>query len=158
MATFWRTFHHEGKISPAWRGWEMHAQPLSLYLPPRAKLWCTLQLRGQIHSPYFSSTPIYILWCTLSDIIGKLSAKDGFSITNNIKQRCGVRLKHIRLHYSLHWLFLRNVDLVPISFLCCRLTTEKPFAPWQPGDAYSQTDYWTLHPPGITSCVLKLFL
>ncbi len=27
--------------------------PLSLYLPSRAKLWCTLQLRGQIHSSYF---------------------------------------------------------------------------------------------------------
>jgi hypothetical protein len=35
--------------------------PLSLYLPSRAKLWGTLQLRGQIHSPYFSSTPT----CTL---------------------------------------------------------------------------------------------
>jgi hypothetical protein len=22
-------------------------------------MWCTLQLRGQIHSPYFSSTPMY---------------------------------------------------------------------------------------------------
>jgi hypothetical protein len=32
-------------------------QPLSLYLPSRAKLQCTLQ-RGQIHSPYFISTNI----------------------------------------------------------------------------------------------------
>ncbi len=31
----------------------MHAHPLSLYLPSRTKLQCTLQLRGQIHSPYF---------------------------------------------------------------------------------------------------------
>ncbi len=35
--------------------------PLSLYLSARSKLWCTLQLRGQIHSPCFYSTPI----CTL---------------------------------------------------------------------------------------------
>jgi hypothetical protein len=33
-----------------------HALPLSLYLPSIAKLWCTPQLRGQIHSSYFSST------------------------------------------------------------------------------------------------------
>ncbi len=38
------------------------ALPLSFYLPSRAKLWCKLQLRGQIHSPYFFSTPICTLW------------------------------------------------------------------------------------------------
>ncbi len=39
----------------------VHAHPLSLYLPSRTELWCTLQLRGQIHFPYFYSTPL----CTL---------------------------------------------------------------------------------------------
>ncbi len=39
----------------------MHALTLSLYLPSRAKLWCTLQLKGQmlgrqIHSFYFFPT------------------------------------------------------------------------------------------------------
>ena len=38
MATFWRTFHHDGKISPAWCGWGVHTHPLSLYLPLRTKL------------------------------------------------------------------------------------------------------------------------
>jgi hypothetical protein len=35
MTTFWRTFHHDGKISPAWRGWVVysHTHPLSLFLP-----------------------------------------------------------------------------------------------------------------------------
>ncbi len=31
-AAFWRTFHHDGKISPAWLGWGVHARPLSLYV------------------------------------------------------------------------------------------------------------------------------
>ncbi len=31
LATFWRTFHHDGKFSPAWWGWGVHADPLSLY-------------------------------------------------------------------------------------------------------------------------------
>ncbi len=39
-----------------------NARPLSLNLPSRTKLWCTLQLRGQIHSPYFYSTPVCTLW------------------------------------------------------------------------------------------------
>ncbi len=39
----------------------MHAHPLSLYLPSRKMLRCTLQLRGQMHPPYFYTTPI----CTL---------------------------------------------------------------------------------------------
>ncbi len=35
-----------------WWGWGVHAHPLSLYWPSRTKLQCTLQLRGQIHSPF----------------------------------------------------------------------------------------------------------
>ncbi len=34
-AAFWRTFHHDGKISPGWWRWGVHAHPLSLYLPSR---------------------------------------------------------------------------------------------------------------------------
>ncbi len=46
-AAFWRTFHHEGKIRPGWRGWGVHAHPLSLNLPSPVKLQCTLKLSGQ---------------------------------------------------------------------------------------------------------------
>ncbi len=55
-AAFWRTFHHDGKISPGWWGWGVLAHPLPLYQPSRTKLWFTLQLRGQIHSLYCYST------------------------------------------------------------------------------------------------------
>ncbi len=27
MGTFWRKFHHDGKISPAWCGWRVHGPP-----------------------------------------------------------------------------------------------------------------------------------
>ncbi len=40
-------------------GGAMHAHPLSLYLPSLKMLLCILQLRGQIHSHYFSSTHMY---------------------------------------------------------------------------------------------------
>ncbi len=40
-AAFWRTFNHEGKISPGWWGWGVHAHPLSLHLPSPEKLQCT---------------------------------------------------------------------------------------------------------------------
>ncbi len=33
----------------------VHTYPFSLYLPSRAKLSCTLQRKGHIHSPYFPS-------------------------------------------------------------------------------------------------------
>jgi hypothetical protein len=121
----------------------MHDQPLSLYLPSLAKLWCTLRLRGQIHSPYFSSTPVCTLWCTLSDILGKLCAKEGFSIANNIKQRCGVRLKHIRFQPSL---------IVPWKcWSCANYTVKKGyrFSLPQPG-CHSPNSPW----PGI----IKFFL
>jgi hypothetical protein len=35
---------------------ETRPSPFHFYLPSLAKLWCTFQLRGQIHCPYFSST------------------------------------------------------------------------------------------------------
>jgi hypothetical protein len=59
---FWRTFRDEGKISPGWWGWGVHAHPLSLHLPSPVKLQCTLQLSGQIHWPCFISTNICTLW------------------------------------------------------------------------------------------------
>ncbi len=61
----WHTFHHDGKFSPASWGKRVHAS-LSLYLSSRAKLWCTLQLRGQIHSSYFSSTLLSPLWAAVN--------------------------------------------------------------------------------------------
>ncbi len=64
MAIFWRSFHHDNKISPAWWGLGCTPSPF-IYLPSWAKLWCMLQLRGQIHSTYFSSTPTSTLWYTL---------------------------------------------------------------------------------------------
>ncbi len=45
------------KSAQSSEGWGKHAYPFSLYLPSLTKLWCTLQLRGQTHSPYFYSTP-----------------------------------------------------------------------------------------------------
>ncbi len=60
-AAFWRRFNHEGKISPGWWGWGVHAHPLSLLLPSPVKLQCTLQLSGQTHYPpcYISSKSMY---------------------------------------------------------------------------------------------------
>ncbi len=76
MATFWRTYYHEGKNSPAWCGWGggMHAQPFSLYLPSCTgtvqscgALYGMLQLRRQIHNytPPISTLPLYVL-CGIS--------------------------------------------------------------------------------------------
>ncbi len=57
IADFWRPPHHDGKISPmAGESGGVHAHPFSLYLPLCTKLQWTLQLRGQIHFPYFIST------------------------------------------------------------------------------------------------------
>ncbi len=49
MAPVWRTFHHDGKISPAWWGWGVHAHALSftISIPSRTKLWCTLKRKGR---------------------------------------------------------------------------------------------------------------
>jgi hypothetical protein len=66
-AAFWRTFSHEGKISPGWWGWGVHAHPLSLHLPSPVKLQCMLQLSGQIHWPCFISTNMYSVVVLIDD-------------------------------------------------------------------------------------------
>ncbi len=42
-------------------GGGLHAQPLSLYLPSRTKLWCKLKLRGQVHYSPISTLPLNVL-------------------------------------------------------------------------------------------------
>jgi len=46
------------KLAQAGEGMGVHAHSLSLYLPSRTKLCCTLQRRGKIHYPYFYCIPI----------------------------------------------------------------------------------------------------
>ncbi len=48
-AAFWRTFHHDGKVTQAVG---------SLLVTITYKVAVYAQLSGQIHSPYFISTPI----------------------------------------------------------------------------------------------------
>ncbi len=65
-AALWRTFHHEGKISPGWWGWGVHAHPLSLHLPSPVKLQSTLQL-GRYTDPVSSLVKICTLCSSLSN-------------------------------------------------------------------------------------------
>ncbi len=62
--------HQTGPIFPSW--WNVRQKVaiatlcvLPWYLPSRTMLWCKLQVRGQIHSPYFYSTPLCTLWAYL---------------------------------------------------------------------------------------------
>jgi hypothetical protein len=59
---FWRTFRHDGKLAQSGAGGGVQAHPLSFHLPSHTKLQCSLQLSGQIYSPYFISTNICTLW------------------------------------------------------------------------------------------------
>ncbi len=54
MVDFRRTSHHDVKISPGWRGGG-GGRPPPFNSPSCTNLQCTLQLRRQIHSPYFIS-------------------------------------------------------------------------------------------------------
>ncbi len=66
MSTFWRTFHHDGKISPAWWGWGGARPPSLTPSTITSKVVVYIQLRGQIHSLYFFSTPICALCLCLT--------------------------------------------------------------------------------------------
>ncbi len=83
-ATFWRTFHCDGKIGAGDSG-GVYALPLSLYLPSPAKLWCTLQLRGQPHPPYFSPLHQHVLCGVHWEIRGFSRAKC-YCVTPNMAE------------------------------------------------------------------------
>ncbi len=51
----------------------LHAHPLSLQLPSREKLQYKLQLRGQVHSPYFISTHYVLCGCNSKSHLCALS-------------------------------------------------------------------------------------
>jgi hypothetical protein len=73
----------DGKISPVWWGWGVHAHPPLLYLKSRTKLQCTLQLSRQIHSTYFYSTPVCTLWLKhRTELDGR--NQDGGNIHKNV--------------------------------------------------------------------------
>jgi hypothetical protein len=63
MATFYGTFHNEGKSAQAGEGGGSRRPPLFTISTITYKVVLyMLQLRGQINFPYFSSTPIRTLW------------------------------------------------------------------------------------------------
>ncbi len=99
-AAFWRTFHHDGKISPGWRGRGVYAHPLSLNLPSGTKLQCTLQLSGQIHLPYFISTNIYSVSLTL--IFTSLLFKG--TVLRDRFRKCWRKLTDLGLNKGRGWL------------------------------------------------------
>jgi hypothetical protein len=60
MTTFWRTFYHEGKISPDWEGALL--PPITIFTSC-TNLRCTLQLREQINTPPVSHLPPICTLC-----------------------------------------------------------------------------------------------
>jgi hypothetical protein len=96
-AAFRRTFHHDGKISQGRWGLEVHAHPLSLYLPSRSKLQCMLQLKAQIHSLYFNST-LYGL-CRIYYTIRKLCVQFEVQYMYNKNSICQIR-NETRTHWK----------------------------------------------------------
>ncbi len=90
MTTFWFIFHHDRKIGPAWWGYGVHAHPLSLYLPSRTKLQCTLQLRGQIQPPV-SILPLCVLCGATSHTERRKSQRirGGYSACHSWQGRTG---------------------------------------------------------------------
>ncbi len=61
LVTLWRTFHHDGKISPAWWGWGAHARPPFHYIYLHVQSSNVRSSReGRYTSPIFT-LPLYIL-------------------------------------------------------------------------------------------------
>ena len=59
MATFWRTFHHDGKINPAWWGWGVHARPFHSTITSKVMVYAPAERADTL--PYISPLPLYVL-------------------------------------------------------------------------------------------------
>jgi hypothetical protein len=72
MANFWRAFHHDGKVSPAWLGgWGVHAHLLSPNLPSRRyKVVVYSPAEKEDRLPLFLLYPnMYSVSATLTDVV-----------------------------------------------------------------------------------------
>ncbi len=105
----------------------VHTHHFSLFLPSRTKLQCTLELRGQLHSPYFISTPICTL-CLSPKTEGNSPGlpPSPFSISTN-KLQTG-------FHFALNKAY--NVHRVPECLSLCQ--------------------NWVPHPLSTSECVSHL--
>ncbi len=100
----------------------VHAHPLSLYLPSRTKLRCTLQLRGQIHSPCFISIPMYSVALPDSQT---MRGSNLFTYSIQISHLfCGIRDARVRDAPELkqlsseNKLIERQLPFIPIFSVC----------------------------------------
>ncbi len=65
MTTFWRIFHHDGKISQGWCGWECTPPPLFAISTLTSKVVVYAPAERTDTFPYFYSTPVCTLWMQL---------------------------------------------------------------------------------------------
>ncbi len=58
---FWRTFHHDGKISLVWWGWGVHAHPpFTIFtITYKVAVYAPAERGDTIHHPYFISILMY---------------------------------------------------------------------------------------------------
>jgi hypothetical protein len=57
MATFWRTFYHDGKVSPAWQGWGGGARP-----PPFTTSAITNKVVMYAPAKWADAFPLFLLY------------------------------------------------------------------------------------------------
>ncbi len=75
----------------------------SIYHHEQSCMWCTLQLRGQILSPYFSSTPMYSV-VTLTLYLQKWTKLKSFNtLPNCFSQKLSIRHIFEHLKYKNGW-------------------------------------------------------
>jgi hypothetical protein len=63
----------------------VHAHPLSLYLPICTKLWCKLQLRGQINTP-----SIFLLYPYMFSVVERMNLVVVVVWGGGIRDICGL--------------------------------------------------------------------
>ncbi len=61
MATIWRTFHHDGKIRPAWWVWGVHPRPLSRIYHHVQSCSVRSSWEGRRYTPPISTLLLYEL-------------------------------------------------------------------------------------------------
>ncbi len=117
---FWRTFHHEGKISPGWWGWGVHAHPLSLHLPSPVKFSVLSSWVGRYTNPVLSLVKICTLcWKRIrSSEIGSKESSSGLLKLLQMRALEGNLMSSRRLFYMNNsGQSFKDSELSPLSGL-----------------------------------------
>ncbi len=122
-ATFWRKFHHEGKISPGWWGWDARPLPFTIF----TITYITHAVVVYAPAERADSLPQFLFYPYMYSVVWTVPTMCPFNLYSLIFGVFGGRMRNEDLPESgvcgfpISSVSCPHFRTLPLSFLFCRL-------------------------------------